>query len=99
MRSGEKIGIVGRTGAGKSTISMALSRIVELSGGKIVIDGVDIAQIDLTQLRKRITFIPQDPCLFTGTLRYNIDPFGAVSDEDILELAERAGLHEILTRK
>ena len=71
---------------------MALSRMVELSAGQIVIDGVDIAKIDLTKLRQSITFIPQDPCLFTGTLRYNIDPFGAVSDADIEELAQRAGL-------
>ena len=99
VHSGEKIGIVGRTGAGKSTISMALSRLVELSGGSITIDGIDIAKIGLNQLRQNITFIPQDPCLFTGSLRYNIDPFGNISDDEILQLAERAGLQEILKRR
>ena len=75
---GQKVGIVGRTGAGKSTISMAIMRIVELAGGKIEIDGVDISKIDLTVLRSQITMIPQDPILFSGTLRFNLDPFDEV---------------------
>ena len=58
VRSGEKIGIVGRTGAGKSTMSSALSRLVELCGGQIMIDGIDIAKVSLSQLRSSITFIP-----------------------------------------
>ena len=78
---------------------MALSRLVELSGGSINIDGVDIAKVSMTRLRKGITFIPQDPCLFTGTLRYNIDPFNQASDEEIDHLARKAGLDHILTRK
>jgi len=96
---GEKIGIVGRTGAGKSTISAALSRLVELSSGEIEIDGVDIAKVDLNALREKITFIPQDPCLFTGSLRYNVDPFGLASDEQVESMARRAGLQDILMRK
>ena len=99
INKGEKVGIVGRTGAGKSTISMALSRIVELAGGSIEIDGVDISKLDLSLLRQSITFIPQDPCLFTGTLRYNIDPFGQVDDSQIETLAHIAGLGDILSRK
>ena len=70
------MGIVGRTGAGKSTLFLALTRIVELESGSIEIDGVDIKDsVSLGKLRDQITMIPQDPTLFTGTLRYNLDPF------------------------
>ena len=98
VKAGEKVGIVGRTGAGKSTISAALSRIVELEAGKIVIDGVDIAKIDMQDLREQVTQIPQDPTLFTGSLRYNLDPFNKESDERIEELVKKAGLEHLLTK-
>ena len=74
INSGEKIGIVGRTGAGKSTIALAITRIVELEKGQIFIDGLDISQVPLVDLRRCITIIPQDPTLFSGSLRYNLDP-------------------------
>ena len=64
-----------------------------------MIDDMDISKLNLSLLRQSITFIPQDPCLFTGTLRYNIDPFGQVSDHEIEQLARKAGLDEILMRK
>lgn len=80
---GEKIGVVGRTGAGKSTICISLSRIVELFQGSIEIDGVDIAKIDLQKLREKVTVIPQDPTLFTGSLRFNLDPFETETNERI----------------
>ena len=92
MNPGEKVGIVGRTGAGKSTISMALTRIVELMGGKIEIDGVDISKLDIADLREQITMIPQDPIMFSGTLRYNLDPFDESTDERITDLIKKAGL-------
>jgi ATP-binding cassette, subfamily C (CFTR/MRP), member 1 len=75
VQPGHKVGLCGRTGAGKSTISMAISRIVELFSGQIEIDGVDISKVDLHTLRSKITVIPQDPILFTGTIRFNLDPY------------------------
>jgi len=95
-KAGEKIGIVGRTGAGKSTLFMGLTRIVELEAGRIEIDGVDVSKIDLKTLRDQITMIPQDPTLFTGTLRFNLDPFDQHPDERILELIKKAGLEYML---
>ena len=76
-----KVGIVGRTGAGKSSILQALFRLCELSEGKIVIDGVDIKTMGLHMLRKNIAFIPQSPFLLQGTIRANIDPFNERTDE------------------
>lgn len=98
VQPGEKIGVVGRTGAGKSTICLSMSRIMELHQGQILIDDVNINEVQLELLRRRVTVIPQDPTLFTGTLRFNLDPFDSVSDERIESLLKEAGLEELLTR-
>jgi len=98
IEKGLKIGIVGRTGAGKSTISVALTRIVELESGSIEIDGVNIGNMDIIQLRERITIIPQDPTLFTGSLRFNVDPSRKYTDAQIIELLKKAGLSDVLQR-
>lgn len=88
----DKIGIVGRTGAGKSTIITAFFRFLDLETGCITIDGVDISKIGLTDLRQAITIIPQDPTLFTGTIRLNLDPFKQYTDEQIFEALTRVNL-------
>ena len=77
---------------------MALTRLVEIQSGKIEIDQIDISQIELRTLRDKITVIPQDPTLFTGSLKYNIDPLGLESDETIEELVRKAGLENISTK-
>uniref|UniRef100_A0A8C4V7Z7 Multidrug resistance-associated protein 1 n=1 Tax=Falco tinnunculus TaxID=100819 RepID=A0A8C4V7Z7_FALTI len=92
INGGEKIGIVGRTGAGKSSLTLGLFRINEAAEGEIIIDGINIAKIGLHDLRFKITIIPQDPILFSGSLRMNLDPFDQHSDEDVWRSLELAHL-------
>ena len=93
---GEKVGVVGRTGAGKSSLVLCLMRIIELEKGRIVIDGADISKIGLEDLRSKIAIIPQEPLLFSGTVRDNLDPFNNYTDEEIWSALERASLRDVI---
>lgn len=88
----QRVGVVGRTGAGKSSLTLALFRFLEPRSGSIYIDGIDISAIALSTLRSRLAIIPQDPVLFSGTVRSNLDPFDNHSDEELYEALERVQL-------
>ena len=105
IQGNEKVGVVGRTGSGKSTICLCLFRILEPLEGTIYIDGEDITKIGLDILRQNLTIIPQDPCLMEGSLKYNIDPFNKANDEEIISILKKIGFEytetddKILNRK
>lgn len=88
----EKIGVVGRTGSGKSTLALSFFRFIEASKGSIVIDGLDIKDLGTEDLRSSLTIIPQDPTLFSGSLRSNMDPFNQFTDDDIFTALRRVQL-------
>ncbi|CAJ1377592.1 unnamed protein product [Effrenium voratum] len=92
IKERERVGIVGRTGCGKSSFLSTLLRLVELEAGHITMDGVDISNVGLHDLRETVAMIPQDPAILTGSVRFNLDPFGAKTDEELWEALEKAQL-------
>ncbi|XP_066291926.1 ATP-binding cassette sub-family C member 9-like isoform X2 [Branchiostoma lanceolatum] len=97
FEAGEKVGICGRTGSGKSSLTLAIFRMIDNFKGKITIDGIDISRVPLTTLRSRLSIIPQDPVLFSGSVRYNLDPFDKCSDEELWEALEIAQLKTVVS--
>ncbi|CAG9332314.1 unnamed protein product [Blepharisma stoltei] len=96
ISGGQKIGLIGRTGSGKSSIFLCLLRLVEISSGSIFIDGINIAQISLQKLRSALTLVPQDPLVFSGTLKDNLDPTHAKTDAEISQALDNVGLSRFL---
>jgi ABC-type multidrug transport system fused ATPase/permease subunit len=94
----EKIGIVGRTGSGKSTLMVALFRIMDVCEGSIKIDGVDIRSLGITDLRSKLCIIPQEAVLFQATVRFNLDPFEAHGDEELWNALEKAQLKDYIAK-
>eukprot|EP00794_Sanderia_malayensis_P019839 gene19839-21781_t len=97
IKSGEKVGICGRTGSGKSSLFLVLFRMVEIQHGTVAIDGVDISKIPVKLLRSKLSIIPQDPFLFDGSIRENVDPFNQYSDSEIMSVLQACHLQKVLT--
>nr|GMD72527.1 ABC transporter C family member 10-like [Ipomoea batatas] len=99
FEGGYKVGIVGRTGSGKTTLISALFRLVEPTEGKIIIDGLNISAVGVHDLRSSLAIIPQDPTLFSGTIRHNLDPLSDHTDDQIWEVLRKCQLKDAVQQK
>ena len=99
IKPSEKIGVCGRTGAGKSSLFQMLFRMMEASSGSIMVDGVDLRTLGLDDVRNAISIIPQEPTLFSGTIRFNLDPFNQYQDLEVWSALEKASLKEMMQIK
>lgn len=88
----QRVGIIGRTGAGKSSLTLAVSKIISISGGEMMIDGIDAQDLDHRSLREKISVIPQDAFLYDGTLRLNLDPNGQFTDAQLYKIFYQIGM-------
>ncbi|XP_017530904.3 ATP-binding cassette sub-family C member 10 isoform X2 [Manis javanica] len=96
VQPGEKLGIIGRTGSGKSSLLLVLFRLLEPSSGRVLLDGVDTSQLELAELRSQLAIIPQEPFLFSGTVRENLDPRGLYEDRALWQALEQCHLSEVI---
>jgi ABC-type multidrug transport system fused ATPase/permease subunit len=97
VNAGQRVAVVGRTGAGKSTLALALIRAIEADTGRITIDDISIASVNLDHLRRAVTVVPQDPTLFDGSLRDNLDPLHQYTDEDLRNVLQRLQFFQSLS--
>ena len=98
IAAGSNVGVVGRTGSGKSSLLLALARLNHVDAGRVLIDGHDVAALPLAVLRRALVLVPQEPHLFAGTLRFNLDPWGEHADAKLLETLAMLGLPRDLDR-
>jgi len=99
IRAGERVAIVGRTGAGKSSVALALFRLIDVEDGAVHLDDADAAKTDLARHRAKLAIVPQDPAVFGGTVRFNLDPEGRLGDAQLLEALRAAGAADLGKRR
>ena len=92
IKPGEKVAVCGRSGSGKTSLILSILQMLRIDQGSVTIDGLDVTKLSYVDLRSRINVVPQDPFLMPGTLRFNIDPFQTVTDEEIIRVLEKVGL-------